>query len=111
MPYHHMQHVRNVGPNLFAHNETNAYIMPHVTAHAVTSCTHHAAHACRQASCPYVNVVHQELLLDMLFVPAELYLRKLTASHFGTLNMKIASQNVLKRTLIAMRNKNKADCN
>ena len=107
----HMTGHYNRSCHIFAHNENNAYIMPHVTAHAVTSCTHHAAHACRQASCPYVNVVHQELLLDMLFVPAELYLRKLTASHVGTLNMKIANQNVLKRILIAMRNKNKADCN
>ena len=38
------------------------------------------------------------------------YLSKLTASHFSTLNMKIANQNVLKRILIVMHNKNKADC-
>ena len=41
----------------------------------------------------------------------ERYLSKLTASHFSTLNMKFANQNVLKRILIAMLNKNKADCN
>ena len=29
--------------------------MPRVTAHAVTSCTHHTAHARMQAGCPYVN--------------------------------------------------------
>ena len=43
--------------------------------------------------------------MDMLFMPAELYLIKLTASHFSTLNMKISNQNVLKMIL------NKADCN
>ena len=85
--------------------------MPHVTACAVTSCMHCAVHACRQASHPYVNVACQKLLMDMLFMPAELYLRKLTASHFSTLNMKIANQNVLKTILIAMHNENKADCN
>ena len=89
----------------------HAYVMPHVTAHAVTSCTHCAVHACRQTGCPYVNVAHQKLLMDMLFAPAALYLRKLTASHFSTLNMKIANQNVLKRILIAINNENKADFN
>ena len=52
MPCHHMQHTRNVGPNLFTPNENSPYIMPHVTAHAVTSCMHHAAHAHRQAGHP-----------------------------------------------------------
>ena len=56
MPHHHMQHVQNMGPNLFAHNENSAYVMPCVAACAVMSCTHHAAHACMQASHPYVNV-------------------------------------------------------
>ena len=100
-----------MGPNLFACNENNAYIIPHVNACAVTSCAHREVHAHRQASCPYVNMVHQKLLMHMLFVPAELYLTKLTASHFSTLNMKIANQNVLKTILIAMHNENKADCN
>ena len=68
--------------------------------------------ACRQASRPpYVYVACQELLVDVLFVQAEQYLSKLTASHFGTLNMRFANQNVLERILIAMHNKNKADCN
>ena len=49
--------------------------------------------------------------MDMLFMQAERYLSKLTASHFGTLNMKFASQNVLERILITMHNENKADCN
>ena len=104
-------HTQNMGPNLFACNENSAYVMPCVTACAVTSCAHHAAHACRQASHCYVNVACQELLMDMLFVPAEQYLRKLTVSHFSTLNTKIANQNMLKRILIAMHNENKADCN
>ena len=67
---------------------------------------------CTQASWPpYVYVVHQELLMDMPFTQAKLYLLKLTASHFGTLNMRIANQNMLERILIAMHNENKADCN
>ena len=63
-------------------NENCDYVMPRVTAHAVTSCTHHVAHAHRQASHPYVNMACQKLLMDMTFAPAELYLIKLTASHF-----------------------------
>ena len=46
-----------------------------------------------------------------VFMQAKQYLSKLTASHFSTLNMKIAHQNVLERILIAMHNENKADCN
>ena len=52
MPRHHMQHARNMGPILFAHNENTVHVMSHVTARAVTSCVHHAAHARRQASHP-----------------------------------------------------------
>ena len=40
--------------------------------------------------------------MDVLFAQAEQYLSKLTASHFSTLNMKIANQHMLKRILIAM---------
>ena len=47
-----MQQARNVGPNLFACNENIAHIMPHVTACAMTSCMHRAAHARRQAGHP-----------------------------------------------------------
>ena len=85
--------------------------MPCVTAHAVMSCAHHMVHACRQASHPYDNVVCQKLHMDMPFTPAELYLIKLTASHFSTLNTRIANQNMLKTILIAMHNENKADYN
>ena len=49
--------------------------------------------------------------MDVLFVQAEQYLSKLTASHFGTLNMLLANQNVLERILVAMHNENKVDCN
>ena len=49
--------------------------------------------------------------MDMPFVQAERYLSKITASHFSTLYTKIANQNMLKRILIAMLNKNKADSN
>ena len=68
--------------------------------------------ACMQASQPpYVYVACLELLMDKAFMQAELYLLKLTASHFVTLNTRIANQNVLKRILIAMHNENKANCN
>ena len=85
--------------------------MPHVTAHAVMSCTYCTVYACSQAGWTYVNMACQKLLTDMQFAPAELYLRKVTASHFSTLNTKIANQNALKMILIAMYNENKADCN
>ena len=49
--------------------------------------------------------------MNMPFTQAEQYLSKLTASHFSTLNTKIANQNMLKSILIAMLNKNKADLN
>ena len=85
--------------------------MPHLTAHAVTSCAHHAAHTQRQAGHPYVNMACQKLLMDMPIAPAKLYLIKLATSHFSTLNTRIANQNMLKMILIAMHNENKADCN
>ena len=44
MPCHHVQHARNVGPILFAHNENIAHVMPRVIACAVTSCAHRAVH-------------------------------------------------------------------
>ena len=40
----HATHTKH-GPNIFVHNENNAYAMSCVTAHAVTSYVHHAAHA------------------------------------------------------------------
>ena len=86
-------------------------LMPCVTACAVTLCAHHVVHAHRQAGCPYEKMACQKLLMDMPFMPAKLYLIKLTASHFSTLNMRIAHQNVLKMILIAMHNENKADYN
>ena len=49
--------------------------------------------------------------MDVPFAQAEQYLSKITASHFSTLNMKIANQNVLKRILKVMRNENQADSN
>ena len=96
MPCHHVQHARNMGPNLFMHNENSVYVMPCVTGCAVMSCAHCMVHACRQAGPPYVNVAHQELLMDMLFIQDELYLMKLTTPHFSTLNTRIGNQNVLK---------------
>ena len=46
-----------------------------VTAHAVMSCTHCAAHACRQARCPYVYVAQQKLLIDMLFASQTIFVK------------------------------------
>ena len=60
---------------------------------------------------PYVYMACQKLLMDVSFTQATQYLSKITASHFSTLNTKIASQNVLKRILIAMHNENEANCN
>ena len=111
MPCHHVQHAQNMGPNLFMCNEISAYVMPCATACAVMSCAHRAAHAHRQVSHLYVNVAHQNLLMDMPFRPAELYLTKLTTSLFSTLNTKMANQKVLKMILIAMHKENKTDCN
>ena len=55
--------------------------------------------------------MHQKLLIGLALAPAEQHLLKLTISHFNTLNVQIANQNVLERILIAMQNKNKANCN
>ena len=49
--------------------------------------------------------------MDVPFAQAKQYLSKITASHFSTLNTKIANQNMLKRILIAMLNENMADLN
>ena len=49
--------------------------------------------------------------MDVPFTQAKQHLSKITASHFSTLNTKFASQNMLKRILIAMLNKNKANWN
>ena len=66
--------------------------------------------ACTQTSQPpYVYVVCQELLMEVPFAQAEQYLSKLTTSHFSTLNVDFANQNVLKRIPIAMLNENKAN--
>ena len=45
----------------------------------------------------------------MLFAPAKRLLLKLTASYFCALIDENANENVLKRILIALHNKNKAD--
>ena len=65
-----------------------------------------------QASQPLqLYVAHQKLLIDVPFAQAELYLSKITASHFNALNTKIANQNMLERILIAMLNENMAVSN
>ena len=49
--------------------------------------------------------------MDVPFTQAKRYYSKLTASHFNTLNTKLAYQNLLNRILIAMLSENKADSN
>ena len=86
-------------------NEVRGLIYSHsmrtlpTSCHVVLHCsdvmlTSHST--CMQASRPpYVYAAHQELLMDVPFAEAKPYLSKTTASHFGTLNMKFANQNVL----------------
>ena len=97
--------------------ETWGLIYSHAMRTLPTSChvvpcndVMHASHGTHtQASWPpYVYMACQELLMDVPFAQAKLYLSKLTASHFSTY---LANWNVLKRILIAMLNENKADCN
>ena len=49
--------------------------------------------------------------MDVRFAQAKLYLSKVTASHFSTLNTRIANQSMLKWILIAMHNENTAKSN
>ena len=49
--------------------------------------------------------------MNMPFAQPKLYLSIVTASHFNSLNTKIANQSVLKRILIAMLNENMAVSN
>ena len=100
-----------MGPNLFTCNENSAYVMPCVTTCAVTSCAHCMAHACREASHPYVNMVPPEITYEHAIHASQTIFKKINHFTFCTLNMKIAYQNVLKMILIAMHNKNKAHCN
>ena len=51
-PRHQVQHVRNLGPILFALYENIAHVMPCATACAVTSWAHCMAHAHRKAGRP-----------------------------------------------------------
>ena len=64
------------------------------------------------AGTPATQIIHDApgFPMDVTFEEAN-YLTKITASHFSTLNTKIANQNVLKRILIVMLNENKADSN
>ena len=111
MPCHHMQHARNMGPNLFACKENSAYIMPRVTTHAVMSCMHRAVHAHRQAGCPMYMCCARNYLWTCCLHQLNYIYQKYLPHIFGILNTRIANQNMLKRILIAMHNKNKADCN
>ena len=47
----------------------------------------------------------------MQFAQADLYILKLTASHFNTLNTRIANKNVLERILVSVFDKNMAKSN
>ena len=96
-----------MGPILFVRDENIAYVMPHGTARAVTSWG--TRMPARQPS--KLNMVRQELLMDVPFAQAELYISKVTASHSNVLNMNIANQNMLERILIAMLNEKMAVSN
>ena len=68
-------------------------MLPHMQGHHA-----HISGTCMQASrLPYVYMECQKLLMDMSFVPVNQYLSKLNASHFGTLNARIANQNMPKK--------------
>ena len=89
-------------------------VLHHAMCHCMCNDVMHTSQgACMQASKPplYDFMACQKLHIGMVFLPAKQYLSKLTASHFNTLNMQIASQNVLEKMLIAMQNENEADCN
>ena len=74
VPCHHAQHARNAGPNLFACNENIAHVMPHGTAHAMTSCAHCVAHAHRQAGHPmYMCRARNYLWTCRLRKPDDIY--------------------------------------
>ena len=106
-----MQHMQIVGPILFVHNENIAHVMPRVTACAMMSCTHCAARTHRQAGHPMYMWCARNYLWPCHLRRLKYIYQKITASHFSTLNMDFANQNVLKRILIAMHNENKADWN
>ena len=63
-----------MGPNFFMRNENSAYVMPHVTAHAVTSCAHHVVHAHRQAGHPmYMWYARNHLWMCRSRKPNDIY--------------------------------------
>ena len=94
-------------------HETWGLIYSHAMRTVSASCHMLPHHAVRMWASwpPYVYVACKKLLMDMPCVPAKQYLTKLTSSHFSTLNMDFANQNMLKRILIAMHNENTANCN
>ena len=85
--------------------------MAHIIVHTMISCAHCMACMHRQVSCPYDFMACLELITCLPFIPAKQHLLEITASHFNTLNMQIANQNMLERILIAIQNKNMAICN
>ena len=76
--------------------------MPHVMACAMTSCVHCMACTCRQAGHPKVLMAYHKLFICLPFAQAEILLLRVTTTHFNTLNMKYANENVLESILIAM---------
>ena len=83
------------------------HVLPHMQQHHAHIAQHmHAgkpATLCIRAM-PEITYGHVVHTTPVIFI-------KLTASHFSTLNTKIANQNMLKRILIAMHNENKVNCN
>ena len=76
--------------------------MPHAITHAMMSHAHYAVHTCRQAGCPNDFMAHCNLIICLLFAQAKGLLLKITTSHFNTLTMQFANENMLERILIAM---------
>ena len=77
----------------------------------MTSCMHHVPCMHWHASHPQVLMTCQKLLIGILFTLAEQSLLKLTAPHFCTQNNENANKNMMKRILIAVSHKNKANFN
>ena len=79
--------------------------MPHVVACAMNTndVMHASCNTCTQASQPTQDIYDApEVTYWHAICMSQMTSTKLTASHFHTLNNKIANENKLKRILIAM---------
>ena len=86
---------------------TSCHMLPHMQWHHAHITRHtHTGKLATLTICgmPGITYGHAVCAGQMIFI-------KITTSNFSTLNMKFANWNVLKRILIAMLSKNKADWN